>query len=133
LKLFTKDEEENLDAEPEMMGDHCLVELDSYFTVPIQENPMKMKNKCPGCNGIPAETWEKFSKNKKGMGILIDKFNKTLAVKTYCNAWTKATVCAVHKNKGKVGESKNYSFITISSRKVFSQYSGHQREWLLGE
>jgi hypothetical protein len=42
------------------------------------------------------------------MGILMDKFNKTLEVKTYCNAWTKATVCAVHKNKGKVEEPKNY-------------------------
>lgn len=42
------------------------------------------------------------------MGILMDKFNNTLEVKTYCNAWTKATVCAVHKNKGKLEEPKNY-------------------------
>ena len=108
MKLFTKDELENLDAKPEMMGAHYLVELDSDFTVAIQENPMKMKNNCPSCDGIPAETWKKFSKNKKGMRTLMDKFNKTLEVKTYCNAWTKATVSAVHKNRGKVGEPKNY-------------------------
>jgi hypothetical protein len=71
LKLFTKDELQNLDAEPEMMGAHYLLELDSDFTVAIQENPMKMKNKCPSCYGILAETWK----------ILTDKYNKTLEVK----------------------------------------------------
>jgi hypothetical protein len=114
LKLFTKDKLKHLDAEPEMMGAHYLVEVDSDFTVTIQENPMKMKNNSPSCDEIPAETWKKFSKNKKGMGILMDKFNKTLEVKTYCNAWTKATVCAVHKNKGKVGETKNYRVSLLS-------------------
>ena len=51
----------------------------------------------------------------------MNKFNKTLEVKTYCNAWTKATVSAVHKNKGKVGEPKNYrvSFLSVV-RKFFS-------------
>ena len=85
-----------------MMGAHYLVELDSDFTVAIQENPIKIMNNCPSCDGIPTETRKKFSKNKEGMGILMDKFNKTMEVKTYGNAWTKATVCAVHKNKGKV-------------------------------
>jgi hypothetical protein len=97
-----------------MMVAHYLVELDSDFTVAIQENPMKMKSNCPNCDGIPAETRKKFSKNKKGMGILMDKFNKTLEVKTYCNAWTKATVCAVCKNKGKIGEPKNYRVSLLS-------------------
>jgi hypothetical protein len=73
-----------------------------------------MINNCPSCDGIPTETRKKFSKNKKGMGILMEKFNTTLEVKTYCNAWTKASVCAVHKNKGKVEEPKNYRVSLLS-------------------
>jgi hypothetical protein len=36
---------------------------------------MKMKNRCLDCDGMPVEMWIKFSKNKKGIGILMAVFN----------------------------------------------------------
>jgi hypothetical protein len=33
---------------------------------------MKMKNTCPGYDGIPVKIWKNFSKHKKGMGLLMD-------------------------------------------------------------
>jgi hypothetical protein len=59
------DKLENLGAEPEMMGPQNLEELDSDFTVEIQENPMKMKNNCPGCDGILAKHGKSSAKIRK--------------------------------------------------------------------
>jgi hypothetical protein len=37
---------------------------------------MKMKNNCPGYDGIPAKIWNSSIKHKKGMEILMDSFIK---------------------------------------------------------
>jgi hypothetical protein len=76
------------------MGPQYVEELDRDLQLKFK-SMKKMKSKCPHCDGILAETWKKFSKNTKLMGILMDMFNKTLESKT------------IHKNKGKLGEPKN--------------------------
>jgi hypothetical protein len=94
------------------MGPKYLEELDRDLQLKFKRMK-KRKNKCPCCDGILAETWKKFIKNKKVMGILMDMFNKTLESKT------------IHKNKGKLGEPKNYSVLFLSvAGKFFSQYFG---------
>jgi hypothetical protein len=37
---------------------------------------MKMKNTCPGYDGIPVKIWKNFSKHTKGMGRLMDNLIK---------------------------------------------------------
>jgi hypothetical protein len=64
-----------------------LEESNSDFTTEeIRQNPMKTKNNCTGCDVIPAEKSKKFTRNKKGMGILLDMFNKILEGTAYHKA-----------------------------------------------
>jgi len=68
---------------------------------------------CPGCDGISAEMWKRFSENEQGMGILVDTFNKISRGKAYGEELKMAVACPIYKNKGSVREPNNYTGVSL--------------------